>query len=344
MNRSVLFVDDDPNILAAFRRQFRREITMEAATGARDGLQLLEQWSPFAVVVADLRMPEINGIEFLEIVKHNYPNTVRIMLSGNADLEDAIHAVNDGNIFRFLTKPCPPEILRKAVEDGIAQYQLITAERELLEKTLSGSVKVLTDVLSMLNPEAFSRASRVRLIVRSMASRLNCQDAWQYELAAMLSQIGCVTLPPELLEKIYQNEALSPEEEKLYHSHPRIGAQLIGNIPRLEPIARMIAAQHETPENQSEDAQSDSKAAGIERGAHMLRIALDFDQLLHSGLSFRDALSRMHTRGARYDPELLATLKILPVFHARTGQGPGLGHRHRGWEVACLASLCEEML
>ena len=138
MNEKTLFVDDDPNILAAFNRYLRNEFTFETASSGQDGLNILEEKGPFAVVVADMRMPNMDGVVFLKKVKENYPNTVRIMLTGNADMQTAVNAVNEGNIFRFLTKPASKEIIINAVTAALEQYRLIMAEKELLEKTFHG--------------------------------------------------------------------------------------------------------------------------------------------------------------------------------------------------------------
>ena len=123
---------------------------------------------PFAVIVADRSMPGMDGIQLLAKVKACSPNTVRMMLTGNADMQTAIDAVNEGHIFRFLTKPCPPESLTASLQAAIEQYRLITAERELLEKTLRGSVKVLCEVLSVVKPTAFGRASRITRYVTAV--------------------------------------------------------------------------------------------------------------------------------------------------------------------------------
>ena len=163
MNEKILFVDDDANLLAACERNFRRQFQIETAEGGEAGLQKIAERGPFAVVVSDRQMPRMDGIQFLSLVKERAPDTVRIMLTGNADLEGAIKVVNEGNIFRFLTKPCAHEILGKAVADGLTQFRLITAEKELLNKTLSGSIKLLTDILTMMEPRSFGRMQAVRL-------------------------------------------------------------------------------------------------------------------------------------------------------------------------------------
>lgn len=128
MKEKILCVDDDPNILQAYQRSLRREFEIEVAKGGKEGLEVIASQGPFAVVVSDMRMPGMDGIQFLSKVREQTPNTVRIMLTGHADRQTAIDAVNQGNIFRFLTKPCSPEILAKSLEEGIQQYQLLKAK------------------------------------------------------------------------------------------------------------------------------------------------------------------------------------------------------------------------
>ena len=155
----------------------------------------------------------MDGIQFLSRVRHVAPDSVRMMLTGNADLQTAVDAVNEGSIFRLLTKPCDQDTLANALAAGIRQFQLITVERELLEKTLRGSIKVLSEILELINPEAFGRSSRIVRYVKEIASRMEVPDLWQMETAAALSQIGCVILPQTALQKLYQGQELTGEEE-----------------------------------------------------------------------------------------------------------------------------------
>jgi response regulator RpfG family c-di-GMP phosphodiesterase len=304
----ILFVDDDPNILQAYQRQLRKLFRMDTAAGGEPGLQAISTTGPYAVVVADMRMPGMDGIQFLSRVKEVAPETVRMMLTGNADQKTAIDAVNEGNIFRFLTKPCTPERLAHALNAGIEQYRLVTAEKELLEKTLNGSVKLLTETLSLANPVAFGRASRIKRYVRHIVSRLNLAKGWQFELAAMLSQIGCVTLAPETLERVYAGQPLTKEEREAFESHPSVGYRLVANIPRLEPVARMIQGQ-KTPFSQ--DGSDDSSTIAL--GAQMLKVALDFDERLIRGMSPKAAVADMRQRAGEYNPRLLAALASLQL-------------------------------
>src|SRR5882724_4271523 len=176
MNSKILFVDDDANILAAHQRNLRKQFTVETALGGAQALTRLETDGPYAIVVADMQMPSMNGIQLLARVEQKAPDTVRIMLTGNADQKTAMDAVNEGHVFRFLTKPCSPEELALVLKMGLEQYRLITAERELLGKTLSGSIKMLTDILSILDPQSFGIGQKMREYIRLFAQSLNLKQ------------------------------------------------------------------------------------------------------------------------------------------------------------------------
>lgn len=312
MTQKVLFVDDEPNILGAYQRNLRNRFHIETAQGGEHGLAAIASQGPYAVVVSDLRMPGMDGVQFLAKVKEHSPDSVRVMLTGQADMTAAIAAVNEGNIFRFLTKPCPPDILAKTLDASLQQYRLIVAERELLEKTLHGSVKVLTEVLSLVNPFAFSRAFRIRRYVQHMAVQLNLPDVWQFDLAAMLSQIGCITLPPDTLDKIYAGGTLSEDEESIFSSHPSVARNLLVNIPRLELIAQMVERQQKPFGDTTSPADPQHKDV-IALGAQMLKVAIDFDQVVAHGVSHKVALAEMRTQRQTYNSILLSALDNFEV-------------------------------
>jgi len=318
MKQKILFVDDDPNLLAALKRGLRKQFEFDVALGPEQGLSALDEDGPFAVVVADMRMPGMNGVQFLAEVKTRSPDTVRMMLTGNADLQTAITAVNEGNIFRFLTKPSSQEVLAAALNAGLQQYRLVTAEKELLEKTLMGSIKVLTEMLSMANPMAFSRSSRIRNYVRHMGMMMQIQNWWQYEVAALLSQIGCVTLPPDMLDKFFAQVPFSAEDAEMFASHPKVGQNLLVNIPRLGPIAKMIGSQQKPFFSYPPVIEMTEEERTIALGGQILRIALDFDQFIVSGPDHLEALRILRTRREDYNPDLLGALETLPV--SRGGQ------------------------
>lgn len=306
-NDKVLLVDDEQNVLDGFSRVLRGKFHLRLASGPEEGLEALSSRDPFAVVVSDMRMPKMNGAQFLAKVREISPNTVRMILTGHADVDAAIKAVNDGRIFRFLTKPCPPEVLIAAIDDGIRQYELVTAEKEILEKTLSHSIKALIDILSSVNTVAFSSSARIRRYARYMADVLKLEDSWRYELAAMLSQIGCVTVPPSILEKIYADMPLTDDEQNMFATHPAMGGELIQRIPRLEITAGMIKNQHKSFSEYSFTGEI-SKRSEADLGGQILTIAIALDKLLFQGNTHDEAIKAMLDRPETYDRELVKTL------------------------------------
>jgi CheY-like chemotaxis protein len=292
MSKRVLFVDDEPNVLDGIRRQLRNRLDVETANGAAAGLALIESNGPFAVVVSDMRMPEMNGARFLARVNEIAPDTVRMVLSGQADLDSTVAAVNEGHIFRFLMKPCDTEKLIQSVNCGIEQYNLINAEKHLLENTLNATVKVLVEVLGLINPAAQQRASQIEKYAETAITALKLPGEWKYRLASMLSQLGCITLPAETLAKVYGGQPLSEEENKLYESHPEIAAKLLGQIPRLEDVAGMVSGQLRAPNK--ELGNGDLGAMKPQQvGAAILWTAVRFDQLVNQGRSAQAAAQQI---------------------------------------------------
>jgi len=316
MNSKVLCVDDDENILKSYQRGLRKHLPIDIAPGGREGLQAIHENGPYAVVVSDMRMPGMDGIEFLGAVKQQAPDTVRIMLTGNADQATAVQAVNKGNVFRFLNKPCTADELAEAINAGIEQYRLITAERELLGKTLRGSISVLNDVLALASPTAFGHATRVRDLVTKLCSRLKVERAWECEIAAMLSQIGCVTVPPDTIERVYGSGQLTADDVDMLDVLPQVGSKLVSRIPRLEGAARIIAYQQKGYDGTGQP-KDDVSGAAIPLGSRILKVALDYDALQWGTHASTDAITQMQQRAARYDPDVFEALKIIVKSDSR---------------------------
>lgn len=309
----VLIVDDDANLLAAFTRRFRGKYDIETAERGSTALRIAADRGPFAVVVSDMRMPEMNGIQFLRQINESCPDTVRIMLTGNADLDTAVHAVNNSNIFRFLVKPCRKETLEWAIDSAVQQYQLVVAERVLLGKTLKGAIQVLTEVLSLVNPIAFSRTSRIQNYIRQLIAILKLDQAWQYELAALLSQIGCIGVPEETLVKYYKRETLTENERKAIESHPGLARDLLEKIPRMEQVAAMVASQQMTFAELALPGHTLPKEPN-HLGGLLLRAVVDFDTSLSQGRSREAAIEDLKLRRSAYHPVIFNALAKIQII------------------------------
>ncbi|WP_276619192.1 HD domain-containing phosphohydrolase [Syntrophomonas wolfei] len=308
MNKKILLVDDDEKILASYRRQLGLRLELFTANNAEKGWETLQKHGPMAVVISDYKMPGVDGIAFLERVKEIAPDTVRIMLTGYADIDMAINAVNQGNIFRFLTKPCPIKDFIYAIAAALEQYRLICSERELLEQTLKGSIKLLIDILSISKPQEFNQLSRLRNLAKRTALHLNVEKPWEVDLALMLSPIGLITIPEYILQKQESGEYLSPDEYKMYRSHPATAQDLLANIPRLENVAEAIAYQMKNYPKQ--DAHSGLAEKEIPLLGRILKVVLDFNALIKKSWSATYALEYLQKYAENYDPEVLSALII----------------------------------
>lgn len=320
LNERVLFVDDDPNILATYQRMLRKAIAIETAIGPAQGLHAIETRGPFAVVVADMYMPGMDGIEFLQKTLEMSPDTVRMMLTGRADLETAMDAVNQGNVFRFLTKPCSYEDMIAALEAGIRQYRLVTAERVLLEKTLSGSVHVLTEILSMIDPGSFGKAEVLRDRARQLARAVGVQQTWEIEVAAMLGEIGRVTMPAD---SIAARRLDMTKRDELDAEIAEVGHNLIGSIPRLESVARMILYQNKRFDGTG--TPHDAVAGeNIPIGSRILKLLRDMSVLEEDPTTRSGMAEILKARIGWYDPNLTeSSLSYYsPILASASGQQP----------------------
>ncbi|MEL6430587.1 MAG: HD domain-containing phosphohydrolase [Planctomycetota bacterium] len=298
----ILLVDDEQPVLDALRRQHRRAFDLDTACGPEDGLAALAADGPYAVVVSDFKMPGMNGVEFLRRVQEQSPDTVRVMLTGQANLETASRAVNEGNIFRFLTKPCEPDTFAAALSASLQQYELVHAERILLEHTVKGCVEVLSEVLALSNPMAFGRASRVRGLVAHVSRELELHDAWQYETAALLSQIGFVAIPDDLLLRAAGDDELSDDERTMLDGHAGVARDLLAKIPRLQTIAEIVFHQD------GDRARALKAGRGVLLGSQILAAALGLEELLSSGIPLEEALEATRTSPRRFSPKIVDAL------------------------------------
>jgi response regulator RpfG family c-di-GMP phosphodiesterase len=307
MNREnlpqVLCVDDEPRIVEGLALHLRRGYQVLTANGAQRALQVLKENGAPAVIVSDMRMPGMDGATLLKHVRQLHPETVRILLTGDPGRDVAMAAVNEGQIFRYLTKPCPPDQLRTAIEAGVAHHRLLVAEKILLQETLIGCIRALIDILAITNPVAFGRATRVERLAAELAAAIGTTGFWQLEAAAMLSQIGYISLPAELVEKLYYGKRLTPDERVLADGAPQVAQKLLGRIPRLEPVMEILAA--------SQQVKGDVPEGLTKIGAGILRLVLDYDTHIAQGRPVNEAIAAIRSQSLRHDGKLVERLEWL---------------------------------
>jgi len=289
----VLCVDDEARIVEGLVLHLRKDYEVHTALSGAEALKILKDLGGAAVVVSDMRMPGMDGATLLHHVMSVFPDATRILLTGEPGRDAAVDAVNKAHIFRFLIKPCPPEQLKAAIEAGVMQYRLVGAERSVLKETLVGCIKALIEVLAIANPVAFGRANRLKRLAMSFAETLQCREYWQLEAAALLSQIGYLSLPAELVEKLYYGEPLTPEEKTLAEGVPEVVMKLLENIPRLEPVIQILMALSWTDE---QIARLGDGTIGL--GTRILGLVSEYDTLITQGHSVDVAVQTLRRRAS----------------------------------------------
>ena len=271
MNNKILCVDDEESILKGFQLNLRKDFEVHLASDGLEGLEVFGRENDFAVVLSDMRMPQMDGATMLAEIKKRNPEVVTVLLTGYTDFESAMAAVNEGNVFRMLSKPCPPETLIRVLKDAVAQNDLITGKRILLDKTLRGAVDALAQSLSTAKPLFFGRAQRVRRVANELAAMMNVANSWRVDVAAVFSQLGYISLPEAVSEDVYYKRKLETEIKEIVKRLPEETATIIDKIPGLEEVGEILSkidVQHRFEEDDPE---------GLRLAASILRVALDFD-------------------------------------------------------------------
>lgn len=310
-SQRVMFVDDEPSVLAAFRRNLCETFDLLLMGSGAEAIAHIEREGPPAVILADMRMPGMSGVQLLSEVLHRWPDTVRMMLTGNSDQLTAVEAVNRGQVYRFLTKPCSSEEIAETIRQALEHHRVLRAERALLDGTLNGTVGVLSEVLALADPKAFGRCMKLRGLVRQIAQQLGFGSRWDLEAAALMSELGWITVPPEIVVNVRAGVGLKPAEAEVVARVSEAGADLLARIPRMGEVAEAIRYQDR---KWDEDGVAGEAAKGLggesklPMGARILKVAKDFVRLEEEGLSPEATLGRMQRRMGWYDPKVLTAL------------------------------------
>lgn len=294
--RRILCVDDEAAVLAGLRRNLGLHFDVHTAGSARDAIGILEQSPAFATVVSDMRMPEVDGVTFLREVSDRWPDTSRILLTGQADIASAIAAVNEGRVFRFLTKPCASDMLERAVHDAVRHHDLLEAERVLLDQTLRGTIGVMVEAIGLLLPKAAQPLFRTRRLAQRLCQDLGVSQIWDIDIACVLSYVATLTLPGDVFEQLALGKSHELDVRTSASRCNVVAQRLAVRIPRLEPVrdllrkAGSIARGQEIPHSES--------------SVWILRVCIDYGQCLTAGLSPELAFAQLAAREGHWPPAL----------------------------------------
>lgn len=302
----VLCLDDEPHVLEALRDTLRRQFEIVVSTNGFEALRLLAA-EEFEVVIADMRMPMLDGARFLVLAREHAPGTVRMMLTGHAELADAASAINDGEIFRLLIKPCKTDDLTAALDAGVVRYGEQRTEREALGQTVRAATAALIGLATGVDPDAPARAAQIRKHAVELAGRVEHLDITkELEQACELMQIGAAVVSPETRARAGGGMRLSPEHAAELERLPELAIPLLPDLPGLGTVAALLSATA-WPSNRA-------ASPSIKTGAAVLRIALDFELQIRQGAPMETGIRYLGARPGRYDPDLLRAFSSLMQF------------------------------
>lgn len=341
---NILFIDDNMELIQELAAHFFSKYNVVTAQNGEEGLKILKHQGPFAAVICNIKMPGMDGISFLYNVRKLAPNTRRIVMSSVAEHETLIRAINKARVYHFIQKPCPPAMLEMIIDKAVNRYGFISAQKDMIAKTLMSVTQAYRDILAMTNPIAYSRSSHVASIVEQLSKILNLRNAWIYQHAGLLSQVGCVKIPPETMEKVFTNQQLSSIDQKLLTEYPRWSYELINKLPKMDLIAEMILKQQddfngppmpEAPKLSEEEKMAIKEGTmeapepydyyavenltylgditlrpPVEIGAELLRVAADFETFISSGHDIEGAIDALKLRNKdnSYNPLIINAL------------------------------------
>lgn len=309
----ILIIDDNEEnrmILEVICKSLGFKPQLEV--NGKNALTILEKYTP-SLVLCDLIMPELNGFEFLKKFKANpkWKSIPIIMVSSVDETESILKCLQQG-ADDYITKPFEPDILKARVDNLLSKYLYMKMEKELLEKTFSGSLKVLSDILSTLSPFLFGKSTRTRRIAKQIAEEINYPNIWEIEVSAMFYLIGCITLPPETITKIIEGRTLIALEKIMYDNHPYIGYKLLNNIPRLENVSFIVFFQNKMRFNNQIPQEIQNKVKDIPLGAKILHLAIEYEYISSKTTLNSDIIS--YLRKIETDVELLSAIEKIVVI------------------------------
>ena len=341
---TLLLVDDEQNILSSLKRIFRPlPYTVLTAQRGAEALEILEK-TEVDIIISDMRMPEMDGAQLLATVSSRWPETVRILLTGFADLSSTIKAVNEGHIYKYISKPWEENDLKLTVHNAL-ETKFLQAERERLlkltqrqneelkdlnsnlerkveerteelrvaheslRKSYFSSIKTFSNLIELSEGATSGHSKRVAELAQKVAQKLGLgkEQTQQIFFAALLHDIGKIGLPADLIMR--PTKTLTPEEKRVLAKHPVLGEAVLMGFEPLHEAAKLIRSHHEYFDG---SGYPEGLAGGdIPLGARILAAVNDYDTLQHGGASahrLTEAEAREHMlryRGPLYDPKVI---------------------------------------
>ena len=308
---TILLVDDEVNNLQLLRRTLRHDYNILTASNGKEALEIVEgKGDEIALIVSDQKMPEMEGTEFLKRVAGEYPDIVKILLTGHLDVDAIVDSINDCHLYQYIVKPFDPEELKMTIDSGIRKFDLVNNKtvilkdlRELFYKT----IKLIASALDAKDPYTHGHSLRVTMYSLILAKNLNLDDTTleEIETAGLLHDIGKIGIPQKILCK---PDKLTDEEYELMKSHPARAEKMLMSIKKLTVVSNWLRCHHERWDGKGYPY--GLKGEEIPISGRIIALADTYDAMT-STRSYRKALSHetaieeiKRCAGTQFDPVL----------------------------------------
>ena len=238
---SILIVDADGKSLTAMQRKLRKSFETHIALGHRLGLQRIREEGPYALVLAEFSMPEMDGIDFLAEVRTLCPETTRVLVSRSPmDVANLMRAINEGKIHHVLPASCEEAVLGAVVQEGVDQYKRISTSAGNMHEVHAIFAKAVHELVCWLRGDVRGVISPLLPLLRSLGQKAQNPMPTITETALLLSIIGLIVLPPAVLEKIVRGQTLTDDELLIFARHPEHAVEWVRHLPQLHEVADVL--------------------------------------------------------------------------------------------------------
>jgi response regulator RpfG family c-di-GMP phosphodiesterase len=322
-NTKVLYVDDEAILLTLFQALMEDDgLDIHVLSDSRRIDDVLREEGPFAVVLSDQRMPDVDGVTVLAHAAKQDPDTRRIMVTGYSDAGDTARAVNLGGISHYVSKPWREEQFRQFVLDSVAQYNLLRRNRllleviqeqnahlqELLEGTIASTTRMLSDMVAHVNEHAAQQAGRFRslgMAVLDMIPDVSNVERWEIARAFDLVNLGLVMLPSHIQAALSREGLNALNNFPMARNHHLVTAQLVERIPRFRGVAEIIRLSRKHFDGTGEPVNERVRGFDLPLGARLLHILYDLDRYGSLKGKSREILHAMVKDPSRYDVQII---------------------------------------
>jgi len=322
-NKKILYVDDEPNLLTSFQSLMRKEsLEISTLNDSSKIEEIISEKGPFALIISDQRMPNKSGVEVFKSVQNLSPDTIKILLTGYSDFSEALDALNEGGISKYISKPWNDEELKKIIREAVSNYNLVqynkflieelqksnTSIQTLLNETLTNIVSILSDMMGRINQDAMTQTQRVRkmgLILLDKFEELSDQEKWEIKVALDLFNLGLVLLPAWVQATISKSGLSSVQNYSLSSTHSILTSDLISQIPGMQGVANIIRLHNKNYDGTGEPVKDYSYGEKIPFGARLLHILVSLDNITTANYHGIEPLKSMIKNSLKYDTKLI---------------------------------------